>query len=335
MLSLLTGIPPETIPPERWKDTHSREGVMGMTVGAVLVTCGQSADGAPLDPLEELGACSAVQRMVRTLQNGGVRRIILLTDREQGEQVEKHMAHWGVVCRQYGGQASQAAALQEGVHALNGRCDRLIFGTVDTPFLSVDTVAALIASSALLARPMIHGRPGGILCLSSTLFHALLAAPPELPVEQLAELLDVAETGVPVEDEGALAGQRAYYAQLLERRRREPIQITFKLRLCRERPFFGPGTVQLLQLIDETESVRLACQRMGVSYSKGWKMIAVMEEELGECIVLRRQGGKNGGAASLTQAGRDLLDKYQRLERRCQALVQQASREIFQAAQEE
>lgn len=306
---------------------------MEMTVGAVLVTCGQSVDGAPLEPLEELGACSVVQRMVRTLQNGGVRRIILLAGREQVEQVEKHMAHWGVVCRRFDGSAGQVAALQEGVRALNGRCSRLIFGSVDTPFLSVDTVEALLASSAPLSRPVVNGRPGGIMCLESALYPALLAVPPDLPVEQLAGLLNVAQADIPVEDEGALAGQRAHYAQLLERRRREPIQVTFKLRLCRERPFFGPGTVQLLQLIDETESVRLACQRMGVSYSKGWKMIAVMEEELGECIVLRRQGGRNGGAASLTQAGRELLEKYQRLERRCQALVQQASREIFQGTQ--
>ena len=307
-----------------------REGMTGMTVGAALLTSGKAADGSALDPLEELGACSVVQRMVRTLQNGGVRRIVLLTAPEARDQMEKHMAHWGVMCRQIEGTCGQVGQLQDAVRALSGRCDRLIFGAVDMPFLTAATVEALTAAPAPLTRPSVNGRPGGMLCMDSNLFSAVLGLPPALSMDRLASSLGVEECPVPVEDEGALASQREHYTRLLARRREEPIQVTFKLRLCRERPFFGPGTVQLLTLIDETESVRLACQRMGVSYSKGWKMIAVMEEELGERMVLRRQGGKNGGAASLTPAGRTLLDRYQRLERRCRELVQQAAREIFQ-----
>ena len=303
----------------------------GMTLGAVLLTWGTAADGTPLDPLEELGACSAVQRMVRTLQNGGVRRVVLLTSRENQELLEKHMAHWGVICRSAEGPCGPVGLLQEGIRALNGRCDRLLFGAVDMPFLGVETVEALAAAPGPLVRAVVSGCPGGLMALEAALFSGVLEVPPDLGLDQLPQMLGIAEKPVPVEDEGVLAGRREQYAQLLTRRRKEPIQVTFKLRLCRERPFFGPGTVQLLNLIDETESVRLACQRMGVSYSKGWKMIAVMEEELGERIVLRRQGGRNGGAASLTPAGRTLLDQYQRLERRCRELVQQAAREIFQS----
>ena len=46
-----------------------------------------------------------------------------------------------------------------------------------------------------------------------------------------------------------------------------------KLRLARERIFFGPGPAELLMQIRRTDSVRMACEQMGISYSKGWKMI--------------------------------------------------------------
>lgn len=102
-----------------------------------------------------------------------------------------------------------------------------------------------------------------------------------------------------------------------------------KLSLTRERPFFGPGAAQLLALIEETGSVRLACHQMSVSYSKGWKLITAMEEQTGLPIVARQQGGRHGGAARLTDDGRTLLERYRRLELRCRELVQGAFEEIF------
>ena len=68
-----------------------------------------------------------------------------------------------------------------------------------------------------------------------------------------------------------------------------------KLRLARKRIFFGPGPAELLMQIKRTDSVRMACEQMGISYSKGWKMINTMEEELGYKVTKRQQGGRNGG----------------------------------------
>lgn len=48
-----------------------------------------------------------------------------------------------------------------------------------------------------------------------------------------------------------------------------------KLRIERESAFLGPGSRQLLTFIEETGSVRLACQKMNMSYSKAWKMIFI------------------------------------------------------------
>ncbi|WP_270506180.1 winged helix-turn-helix domain-containing protein [Eubacterium limosum] len=102
-----------------------------------------------------------------------------------------------------------------------------------------------------------------------------------------------------------------------------------KLRLARERIFFGPGPAELLMQIKRTDSVRMACEKMGISYSKGWKMINTMEEELGYKVTKRQQGGRNGGSACLTPEGETLLAKYQELERRSREAVENIFQELF------
>ena len=79
-------------------------------------------------------------------------------------------------------------------------------------------------------------------------------------------------------------------------------------------PFFGPGVAELFDLIEETGSVRHASERMGLSYSKAWKMIRGAEKAVGKEAVMRTQGGKGGGRASLTENGKKLLGAYRRLE---------------------
>ena len=68
----------------------------------------------------------------------------------------------------------------------------------------------------------------------------------------------------------------------------------------------------LLELVDETSSVRLACQRMQISYSGGWNIIRALESQLHFPLLERSQGGANGGESRLTEKGRRLLDCYTR-----------------------
>ena len=80
-------------------------------------------------------------------------------------------------------------------------------------------------------------------------------------------------------------------------------------------PFFGPGVAELFTLIDETGSVRHASEKMGLSYSKAWKMIRGTEKAIGKEAVVRTQGGKGGGKAELTESGKALLDLFISMEK--------------------
>ncbi|MEG2174779.1 MAG: LysR family transcriptional regulator, partial [Oscillospiraceae bacterium] len=146
-----------------------------------------------------------------------------------------------------------------------------------------------------------------------------------------------ADWEMPVEDEGVLPCHpfTPRYERLAQRSRALRIYPFIKVSLYRENRFFGPGVAQLLELIETYESVRLACQQMGISYSKGWKILTVMEHELDTAIVNRQQGGRNGGTASLTEEGKQLLIKFRELEVRCREFSERAFNEIFHQELEE
>ncbi len=77
----------------------------------------------------------------------------------------------------------------------------------------------------------------------------------------------------------------------------------------------GPGKVELLALVKETGSIGKAAKRMGMSYMRAWSLIQTMNRCFREPLVTAVHGGKGGGGADLTEAGRRALDLYRRMER--------------------
>ena len=89
-----------------------------------------------------------------------------------------------------------------------------------------------------------------------------------------------------------------------------PLRPVFRFQLMRERRFYGTGAHQLLHLIEETGSLLTACRRMDMSYSKGRKVIANLEDQLGFPVIQSRQGGKTGGSSVLTAQATALMQRY-------------------------
>ncbi len=93
--------------------------------------------------------------------------------------------------------------------------------------------------------------------------------------------------------------------------------------------FFGPGVRDLFLYIDSEKSVKAASEKMGMSYSKAWKMIRNVEKALGQPAVTRTQGGHDGGSASLTDAGRNLLERYITFEKKSREALEPLYRKEF------
>ena len=103
-------------------------------------------------------------------------------------------------------------------------------------------------------------------------------------------------------------------------------RIKVKVTISKNENFFGPGIVALLELIDETGSVKEACRQMELSYTKGWHIINRAEKELDFELITRVRGGREGGGASVTPRGRSLIEKYKVM----QAEIQTLAGEIYQ-----
>ena len=94
-------------------------------------------------------------------------------------------------------------------------------------------------------------------------------------------------------------------------------------------PVFGRGRRFLLEAIDAHGSINQAAREVDISFRKAWGYIKAMEERMGIKLIERQTGGKNGGGALLTDEARDLLKKYEALEKGIQEIVDTRFREIF------
>ena len=67
----------------------------------------------------------------------------------------------------------------------------------------------------------------------------------------------------------------------------------------------------MLQFIDETGSIQAAAKQMGMSYSKCWKLLNRAEEQMGFPFLNRNNGGRHGGNSTITEEGREFMNRYQ------------------------
>ncbi len=93
--------------------------------------------------------------------------------------------------------------------------------------------------------------------------------------------------------------------------------------------FYGPGVQDLLTGIRECGSVKDACSAMGLSYSKGRRILRNAEAVLGYQLVKRQRGGAAGGSAILTNQAEDFIERYQSLTDNINTYASECMIEVF------
>jgi len=76
----------------------------------------------------------------------------------------------------------------------------------------------------------------------------------------------------------------------------------------------GPGKARLLELVEQTGSIRAAAGVMKLSYRRAWLLLQETEQIFGAPVLARRTGGKSGGGAALTPLGRGIVKHYRAAE---------------------
>lgn len=71
--------------------------------------------------------------------------------------------------------------------------------------------------------------------------------------------------------------------------------------------YFGHGRFELLQLIDDLGSLKLAAERMGISYRGAWGKIKKTEEVIGKPLIYK---DNNKEGYKLTEFGKDFVNEF-------------------------
>jgi molybdate transport system regulatory protein len=76
----------------------------------------------------------------------------------------------------------------------------------------------------------------------------------------------------------------------------------------------GPGKIALLEAVDRSGSIAAAGRDMSMSYRRAWLLIDSLNRMFDEPVVHASPGGANGGGASLSPLGRELVAAYRAME---------------------
>lgn len=303
-----------------------------MQIGAVIVAAGMSSRMGEFKPMLNIGSISIAQRVIATFRQAGVTRIAVVTG-HNAQELERHLAPSGVVFLRNKNYATTHMfdSAKIGLEYMRDKCDRVFFTPVDIPLFTADTVIRLLNADAEIAMPVCNLQTGHPILISSSVIDRLFTESADRGLQGAIESSGVEVKEVSVDDGGILhdADTPEDYRRLLEYHNRQLVRPEISVSLKKERTFFDRRIAMLLALIDETSSVRLACERMKLSYSSGWKTINGIEQQLGRKLVNRSPGGANGGGSTLTADGKVLLERFNRFEAKVRASAEEIYKETF------
>jgi molybdate transport repressor ModE-like protein len=288
-----------------------------MQVGALIVAAGMSSRMGQFKPMLNIGSISVAQRVIATLSQAGVSKIVMVTG-YNATMLERHLAGNGIIfLRNEDYETTQMFdSVKIGLRYLQDKCDEILFTPVDVPLFTAKTVAAILDSGAPLAAPMCQGKQGHPILIANTLIPEILNDCGEMGLKGAMDRCSVPLLRVEVEDPGTIhdADTPEDFSQLVEYHNSQLVRPVVSVSLAKEKPFFDSKIAMLLMLVDETKSVRAAGQRMQLSYSSCWNIIRTLESQLNYSLIERSQGGAGGSTSVLTDQGKELLKRYQAYE---------------------
>ncbi len=78
----------------------------------------------------------------------------------------------------------------------------------------------------------------------------------------------------------------------------------------------GPGRIELLEGVHNTGSLVQAARGMNMSYRRAWQLLQSLNRSLLNPVCVSVKGGRGGGGAQLTPAGKALIRAYRSFESR-------------------
>ena len=313
-----------------------------MRIGAVIAATGKSGGYQTYDEMEQVDGIKVLRQMILNFQRAGVDEVVLMTG-YQAEQVEKKLAKLGAVflrCEDYE-ETEMITVAVRGMEYLKPRCDKFFFCPAGVSLFTEETLHTLLkkAKEAKTGRekkvyvPVWRGRKGHPVLMDNSMIDLFASYRGADGLKGAMDAARIERVFVPVDDNGVAvysAQGESFHEIFREKEKERRIRPRVKVQLEKNETFFGPGIVFLLRQIDTLGSVRDACAKTGMSYSKGWSLIRTAEKELGYTVVERSPGGKHGGVANVSAAGKEVLRKYEQLEKEVARFAEERYKDIFE-----
>jgi molybdate transport system regulatory protein len=109
------------------------------------------------------------------------------------------------------------------------------------------------------------------------------------------------------------------------------MKVACKIWLDNHGKAFGDGPCELLRRVEKTNSLHQAARQMGMSYSKAWKLIQIMEKRLGFPLLDKRVGGRSGGGSEVTGEAEDLIRRYAQFRKDVRRTLEKIYQKYFDA----
>ena len=310
------------------ENMHAKKGAAGiMNVGAVIVAAQDLAQDKtgneeletflPMLPVE---GTTVIKREINTLRKAGISPIIVVGG-YQAAVLKNHISHNGVVFLEDPEYACHdwLASAEIGIEAAE-LCDKVILIAVECPAFKVETLERLKECDQDTCL-YYDGQPGRLQVRIGSHLKRKEGSKGAgtdseatddiwtMHGEQNQASLDTDDCGIlyDITHPDQIEKVRDYIRQLRDAR---SLSLKTKIVLSKTEDFFGPGLFHLLQYIDETGSIQAAAKKMGMSYSKCWKLLNRAEEQMGFSFLNRYNGGRHGGNSTITEEGREFMNRY-------------------------
>lgn len=303
-----------------------------MKTSALIASIIKEEPANRIGALKKIGTISAIQRIVLTFQRAGVEDIYIISNRE--DILKKEISRQCITfipVEMKDEEPDMFSFVKSGLQYLQSKVDSLFIMPSNVPLFTVDTIKKLEESHEMITIPMNRGISGHPIRIDAKVIPEILSYEGRHGLGGAVKSLGYEIKRIEVKDSGVVVYETSNeeFQDALMNHSLNELHPEVRVRVGKEMPFLGPGTRQLLSLLNENGSLRMSCEYMGISYSKGRGMLEIMEKQLGYEVVIRKTGGETGGSTTLTEKGADLLKRYQEYEKKVREYAEDIFEEYF------
>ena len=287
-----------------------------MRCAALISAAGVPAQTERFLPMLKVDGTTMIKRQVQSFLHAGASPIVVVTG-YHAAMLERHLAHSGVRLVRNGDyeHTQMIDSVKLGL-AVIGEVDAVLIIPAAVPYLSEETLRALLACDTPIAVPQHGRRIGHPVLVRRTCFESLLRYHGRRGLRGFVEENAALVTRVAVDDEGVLIAvnteERLQPVQAQHRAVR-PEGILLGISLQYGGFSLDERLIRLLCAVSESGSLRSACAAGGISYSRAWLLLGEAERAIGAPLLVRKLGGASGGGSELTEEARTLIATYQRI----------------------